>query len=67
MLGEAKLNFEEFATILVQVEACLNSRPIIPEALDTVGILTPGHFLISKPITALPDESNNLLVEPLKR
>ena len=48
VLGEAKLNFEEFSTVLTQVEACLNSRPKtpLPEASDTIKVLTPGHFLI---------------------
>ena len=73
VLGEAKLSFEEFATILIQVEACLNSHPIThpitpnPKALDMVGTITPGHFLISRPITALPNESDHLVVEPLIR
>ena len=68
MLGEAKLSFEEFSTVLIQVEACLNSHPLIPipEALDTVEVFTPGHFLIGRPMTTLPDESEHQFVEPLR-
>ena len=49
--------FEEFSTILTQVEACLNSRPLVPASPDDDGldILTPGHFLIGKPLESLPD------------
>ena len=68
VLGEAKLTFEEFSILLIQVEACLNSHPLtpIPKALDMAEVLTPGHFLIGRPITALPDESEHQLVEPLR-
>ena len=52
-----KLTFEEFITILTQVESCLNSRPLVPLQCDEDGIeaLTPGHFLIGKPPEATPD------------
>ena len=57
VLGEAKLTFEEYNTVLCQVEASLNSQPLVPIDSDENGIevLTPGHFLIGHPIEALPD------------
>lgn len=47
------------STILVRIEACLNSRPITPLSNDPsdLSALTPGHFLIGRPLTNLP-ESN---------
>ena len=55
--GEVKLTYEELATTLAQIEACLNSRPLVPlpEPSEALEVLTPGHFLIGKPLTALPD------------
>ena len=51
-----KLNFEELSTTLSQIEACLNSRPLVDSVEDVDGIqaLTPGHFLIGRPLEAIP-------------
>lgn len=54
-LGEQKLTYEEFCTLLFQIEACLNSRPLIAltENPDDYH-LTPGHFLIGGPLLSRP-------------
>ena len=48
VLSNTKLTFEEYATVLTQIEACLNSRPFAQWPCDDDGIeaLTPGYFLI---------------------
>jgi hypothetical protein len=61
VVGNAKITFEEFYTLLCQVEAVLNSRPICPLSNnpDNLQVLTPGHFLIDTSLLALP--GRNLL------
>ncbi|XP_061704588.1 uncharacterized protein LOC133515953 [Cydia pomonella] len=53
----ANLTFEELSTTLCEIEACLNSRPLIP--VDTtdpdVEVLTPGHFLIGEAPVTIPN------------
>lgn len=58
VIGDTTLTYEEMYTVLTQIEACMNSRPLVPvECADDDGIelLTPGHFLIGRPIMALPN------------
>ncbi|XP_075990293.1 uncharacterized protein LOC142985936 [Anticarsia gemmatalis] len=61
VLGEQKLTFEQFTTLLTQIEACLNSRPLCPltEDVDDLEYLTPGHFLIGGPLFSLPQQEED--------
>ncbi|XP_055603915.1 uncharacterized protein LOC129752147 [Uranotaenia lowii] len=47
-LGNIKLSFEDMCTLLVEIEAAMNSRPIVSVSEDPndVACLTPAHFLI---------------------
>ena len=57
--ANVKLTFEECSIVLAQIEACLNSRLLVALSCDDDGIeaLTPGLFLIGRPIESLPDPS----------
>ncbi|XP_063617952.1 uncharacterized protein LOC134790896 [Cydia splendana] len=66
VIGDSTLTFEEMATVLAQIEACLNSRPMSrinsSNSNDPIP-LTPGHFLVGEPLVLVPDsnyESTNV-------
>ncbi|XP_059620611.1 uncharacterized protein LOC132264419, partial [Phlebotomus argentipes] len=58
-IGDKRLTFEGFYTVLTQVESILNSRPLTPLTDDPSELmcLTPGHFLMGKPVNQIPDPS----------
>ncbi|XP_055632834.1 uncharacterized protein LOC129773261 [Toxorhynchites rutilus septentrionalis] len=64
-LGNAHLTETELQTALCQVEAMLNSRPItpMPGAPTDELSLTPGHFLIGRPLNAMPDPDKTSISE----
>jgi hypothetical protein len=55
-LGSRVATYEELCTLLSEIEACLNSRPLCTLSDDpsNPSYLSPGHFLIGEPLTQLP-------------
>jgi hypothetical protein len=64
VLGKTLASEEELGTILINIEAVLNSRPITQEAEDA---LTPAHFLCGAKLTALPSPRQPACNESLKK
>ncbi|XP_057653929.1 uncharacterized protein LOC130892501 [Diorhabda carinulata] len=59
VLQNTLLTYENFYSLLVQIESIVNSRPLTPlsEDPDDSDVLTPGHFIIGAPLTFLPEKS----------
>lgn len=57
IMGLTKLNFEEFYTLIKQIEACLNSKPLckMSETPEDFEFLTPGHFLTGDSLVSIPE------------
>lgn len=58
VLGNATLSYEEMYTLLVEIEAILNSRPLTPLSHDPNDYLPlcPSHFLIGDSLLLPPEE-----------
>ena len=59
VINETTLTFEELSTLLSQIEAIINSRPVIKILDSKVGslyVLTASHFLTGDVIINLPDK-----------
>lgn len=56
IVGDSTLTFEELSTVLTQIEACLNSRPLSEMSDHPTDLepLTPGHLLIGEPLVVIP-------------
>ncbi|KAL0849262.1 hypothetical protein ABMA28_013591 [Loxostege sticticalis] len=56
VMGNSHLTFEEISTLFAQVEAILNSRPLYPLSSSPNDFLplSPGHFMIGRPMTSIP-------------
>nr|XP_049697167.1 uncharacterized protein LOC126054700 [Helicoverpa armigera] len=61
VVGEQKLTFEEFSTVLAQLEAVLNSRPLCPltEDPNDLDFLSPSSFInLNQDMTILETETD---------
>lgn len=56
-LGRSLLDYGQMSTVLAEIEAIINSRPLTYSypAPEEPEVLTPAHFLHGKRLTALPD------------
>lgn len=69
-IGKHLLNGEELTTLLTQIEATLNSRPLCPLSNDPADLeaLTPSHFLTLQPSTTFPETNlENVSLSKLQR
>ncbi|CAI6377504.1 unnamed protein product [Macrosiphum euphorbiae] len=70
VIKDSRLNLEELQTLLCQIEACVNSRPMTPLSSDPgePNALTPAHFLIGGPLLLPPEpEIPGEIVSNLRR
>ncbi|GFW84374.1 integrase catalytic domain-containing protein [Trichonephila clavipes] len=68
MLGRALISFEELQTILAEIEAIINSRPLtyVYNEPNEPFPLTPSNFLTGRRVTALPNWSGKKNIELFK-
>lgn len=70
VLGEKALTYEELSTLLCQIEACLNSRPLTPLSDDPSDLhtISPANILIGADSFVLDEPRiTDEVVPPLKR
>lgn len=57
IIGTARLFYEELATLITEVEAIINSRPLsFISSLDLKEPLTPSHLILGRRILSPPDD-----------
>jgi len=56
-IGDQILTRDDMCTLLSEVGACLNSRPLYPTSNDPsdLNVITPGHFLVGESLVGLPE------------
>lgn len=57
VVGEQSMFFDSFYTLLARIEACLNSRPLIPlhDSVDDRFALSPADILTGRSLVAVPE------------
>ena len=65
-VGETLLTLEELNTLLIPIEAVLNSRPLEPLSNDPddISALTPAHFLIGDTMNTTPEPNLEFIDQP---
>jgi hypothetical protein len=56
-IADTALTYEDFSTLLAQVEAILNSRPLsaFSDDPEDISALTPGNFIRGAALTTMPE------------
>lgn len=59
IIGSSPYTYEEFNTIIIQIEGILNSRPITELSSDAseYHYLSPGHFLVGAGLSSYPEQT----------
>nr|XP_043067311.1 uncharacterized protein LOC122321446 [Drosophila bipectinata] len=55
VIGSSTLTHEQMRTLLAQISAVVNSRPLCYTSDTDSNYLSPAHFLIGRPITTIPE------------
>ncbi|XP_076301933.1 uncharacterized protein LOC143220081 [Lasioglossum baleicum] len=68
-IGEQQLTFEELSTLLCQVEACLNSRPLtaLSDDPNDPTFLTPNHLINANSLCAVPEPGDEITYDAGRR
>lgn len=67
ILGTSKLSYDESLTVVVDIEAILNSRPLTYlDSDDVVEPLTPSHLICGKRVLSFPSVKPKRLIEDTK-
>jgi hypothetical protein len=66
VLGRSLLSYSEMNTVLTDVEAAINSRPLTTVSSDSRDPepLTPAHLAIGRPLKTLPDQAAESVLPP---
>ena len=69
IMGNTILSYEEFLTLVIQIEGILNSRRLSPVSSEPNDLepLTPGHFLMGTCPNSLPEDPRQLNISGERR